>query len=175
MIAKRGIDGVRVEDVAAEADVSTALLYYHFRSRAGLVEAAFEMASERAPSTALRVASSRLSGYEALEDALLAELDNKASQREYAIVWGEVSARAVFEPELRPRVRRINHDWRQTVAGAIVRGIEDGSIAPDVVPDDAAEVLIVLVDGFSTRWLSGSLELDRVRELMRSALQQLRP
>jgi AcrR family transcriptional regulator len=172
MIAKRGIGGLRVEEVADQADVSTALLYYHFRNRAGLVDAAFQMASENAPSTALRVASSRRNGYEALEEALLAELDNKT--REYAIVWGEVSARAVFEPELRPRVRQINHAWRQTVAGAIARGIDDGSIAADVVPEDAAEVLIVLVDGFSTRWLSDSLELERARELMRGSLEQLR-
>jgi AcrR family transcriptional regulator len=174
MIARRGIRGLRVEEVAEQAGVSTGLLYYHFESRAGLVNAAFEAASEKAPSTALRVASDSRSGYEALEDALLAELDDKPSVRDYAIVWGEVSAQAVFEKDLRPRVRRITHAWRDTVAGAILRGIDDGSIRPDVNAEDAAELLIVLVDGFSVRWLARSLELPRARELMRGALEDLR-
>jgi AcrR family transcriptional regulator len=40
-IARRGIRGLRVEEVAAPAGVATSLLYYHFRSRSGLVNAAF--------------------------------------------------------------------------------------------------------------------------------------
>jgi AcrR family transcriptional regulator len=173
-IARGGIAALRVEEVAEAADVSPALLYYHFKSRSGLVNAAFEYASEKAPSTALRVASDGRSGYEALESALLAELDDRPSVRDYAIVWGEVSALAVFEDDLRPSVRRINHAWRATVAGAIERGIADGSIRSDIDSEEAAELLIVLVDGFSVRWLAGSLELTRARELMRRALEQVR-
>jgi AcrR family transcriptional regulator len=174
LIARNGIAGVRIEEVAEAAGVSKALLYYHFNSRSGLVKAAFEYASEQAPSTALRVASDSRSGYEALEGALLAELDDRPSVRDYAIVWGEVSALAVFERDLRPAVRTMNHAWRATVAGAIERGIADGSIRRDIDAEETAELLIVLVDGFSVRWLAGSLDLDRARALMRRALEQLR-
>lgn len=174
MIARDGIGGLRVEDVAAKAGVSTALLYYHFRSRAGLVEAVIELASEKAPSTALRIASDRRSGYEALEAALLAELDERPEVRDYNLVWGEFAARAVFEPELRTHVRRITQAWQRTVADAITRGIEDGSISAEVSPDDESELLIVLVDGLSIRWNSGSIELDRARELLRTAVERLR-
>jgi len=175
MIARRGIHGLRVEQVAKEAGVSTALLYYHFGSRAGLVNAAFEYASELAPSTALRLASDDQSGYEAVEAALLAELDESPDVRDFSVVWGDVSANAVFEPGLRPSVRTITRAWRMTVAEAIDRGIRDGSIRSDIDPDDAAELLIVLVDGFCIRWLSGSLELERARRLLSKGLEQLRP
>lgn len=174
MIAHHGIHGLRVEQVAEAAGVSPGLLYYHFGSRSGLVKAAFEFASETAPSTALRVASDGRTGYEALEAALLAELDDSPSVRDYAIVWGEVGESAVFEPDLRPSVRTITRNWRMIVAGAIERGIADGSIRSDVNSDDAAELLIVLVDGLCTRWLAGSLELSRARGLLRTAIQELR-
>ena len=174
-IARSGIAGMRVEEVAADADVSTPLLYYHFGNRTGLVNAAFEFASEQAPSTSLRVASDTRSGYEAVEDALLAELDDDATVRDYAIVWGDVSAAAVFDAELRPAVRRVTRDWHATVAGALERGIADGSIRDDVDADAVAELLIVLVDGFCVRWLSDSLDLERARNLLRGALEQLRP
>jgi AcrR family transcriptional regulator len=174
-IARDGISGLRVEEVAAAAGVSTSLLYYHFGSRPGLVNAAFEYASEQAPSTALRVASDERRGYEALKDALLAELDDSSHVRDYAIVWGEVSSAAVFDKDLRPAVRQVNDGWRATVAAAIERGIADGSIRDDIDPDDAAELLIVLVDGFCVRWLAGSLELSRARDLLHFALERLRP
>ncbi|MYV72610.1 TetR family transcriptional regulator, partial [Streptomyces sp. SID1046] len=33
VIARRGVRGLRVSDLAAEAGVSTALIYYHFKDR----------------------------------------------------------------------------------------------------------------------------------------------
>jgi AcrR family transcriptional regulator len=171
VIARRGIRGLRVEDVAAEAGVSAPLLYYHFGSRSGLVKAALEHASERAPSTALRKPSKQ-SGYEAVEAALLAELGDEPEVRANAVVWGEASASAVFERELRPDVKRVTNAWRANVAEAIGEGIKDGSIRDDVAPEEAAETLITLVDGLCTRWLGGTMSRDRARDLLRDALKQ---
>jgi AcrR family transcriptional regulator len=174
-IARRGVRGLRIEDVAAEAGVSAPLLYYHFGSRAGLIKAALDYAGEQAPSTALLHPSDR-TGFEAVEAALLAELDDEPAVRENATVWGEVSASAVFEPELRDDVRRVTDGWRQMVATGIRAGIDDGSIRDDADPDEMAEVLISLVDGLCTRWLSGTLSRDRARELLGAALgRTLRP
>jgi AcrR family transcriptional regulator len=171
VIARRGIRGLRVEDVAAEAGVSAPLLYYHFGSRSGLVKAALEHASERAPSTALRNPSKR-NGYEAVEAALLAELGDESDVRANAVVWGEASASAVFERELRPDVKRVTEAWRANVAEAIGEGVKDGSIREDVEAEEAAEVLITLVDGLCSRWLGGTMSRDRARELLRGALKQ---
>jgi AcrR family transcriptional regulator len=174
MIARHGIHGLRVEQVARAAGVSTGLLYYHFGNRSGLVNAAFEFASEKAPSTALRLGSDAASGYEALETALLQELNDNPSVRDYAIVWGDVSACAVFEPDLRPLLRQITRAWRDTVGSAIERGIADGSIRGDLNPAETAELLIVVVDGLCVRWLAGSLDLNQARDLLRNVIEQLR-
>ena len=171
VIARRGIRGLRVEDVAAEAGVSAPLLYYHFGSRSGLVKAALEHASERAPSTALRKPSKQ-SGYEAVEAALLAELGDDPDVRANAVVWGEASASAIFEQELRPDVKRVTEAWRANVAEAIGEGVKDGSIRGDVEPEEAAEVLITLVDGLCSRWLGGTMTRDRACDLLRGALTQ---
>lgn len=171
VIARRGIRGLRVEDVAAEAGVSAPLLYYHFGSRSGLVKAALEHASERAPSTALRNPSKQ-SGYEAVEAALLAELGDEPEVRANAVVWGEASASAVFERELRPDVKRVNNAWRANVAEAIGEGVKDGSIRDEIEPEEAAELLITLVDGLCTRWLGGTMSHDRARALLKDALRQ---
>ena len=169
-IAGKGVRGMRIEEVAATAGVSPALLYYHFDNRAGLVRAALEHASELAPSTVLRERHSDGNGYERLEAALLGELDDETEVREAAVVWGEVSASAVFDSELRDAVRRVNEEWRGNVADGIRAGIEDGSIRPGVDPDALADTLISLIDGLCTRWLAGALERERARALLRATL-----
>jgi len=169
-IARSGVRGMRVEEVAAAAGVSPALLYYHFSSRAGLVRAALEHASEQAPSSRLGRDPEGASGYAALEAALLGELDDDEAVREAAIVWGEVSASAVFDPDLRDAVRTVTEDWRSRVAAAIRKGIEDGSIDDAVDADRSADVLISLVDGLCTRWLTGALLREEARRLLSEAL-----
>jgi AcrR family transcriptional regulator len=171
-IARRGVRGLRIEDVASEAGVSAALLYYHFESRSGLVRAALEHASEQAPSTALGRVSTTKTGYEAVEEALLAELGEEPTVRDNAVVWGEVSMSAVFEPELRDDVRRVTELWRASVADGIRGGIEDGSIRADIDPDEISELLISLVDGLCNRWLAGAMERKRARQLLRQALRR---
>jgi AcrR family transcriptional regulator len=172
VISRSGVRGLRVEEVASEAGVSPPLLYYHFASRQGLIRAALERASDKAPSAALRAEPGGRTGYEAVEAALLDELDDDRSVRDNAIVWGEVSASAVFEPELREDVRRVTETWSATVADAIRRGVEDGSIRNGIDPDQAAEVLITLVDGLCTRWLAGAMERERARALLVATLRE---
>jgi len=171
VIARRGIRGLRIEDVACEAGVSAALLYYHFGSRAGLVKAALEHASEQAPSTALRRPSDQ-NGFDAVTAALEAELGDDAAVRDNAVVWGEATASAIFERELRPDVKHVTASWCATVAEAIREGIDDGSIRSDVVPEEASDMLITLVDGLCQRWLAGTIGRERARELLRKALTQ---
>lgn len=48
VIARNGVRGLRVEELAAEAGVSTALIYYHFKDRAGLVQRTLAFISDRA-------------------------------------------------------------------------------------------------------------------------------
>jgi AcrR family transcriptional regulator len=162
---------MRIEEVAAAAGVSPALLYYHFDDRAGLVRAALEYASEKAPSRALRERTDGRSGLAILEAALLAELADEDEVRQAAVVWGEVSASAVFDKELRGDVKRVTEEWRAYVADAIRSGIDDGSIRGDADPDASADVLISLVDGLITRWLSGAIDRRRAQRLLRDALR----
>jgi AcrR family transcriptional regulator len=173
VIAKRGVRGLRVEEVASEAGVSPPLLYYHFASRSGLIRAALEHASEQAPSSALRREPTGKDGFEAVQTALLAELDDDRAVRENAVVWGEVSASAVFEPALREDVKKVSEEWCAAVASGIRRGCDDGSIRIDSDPDEVAQILITLVDGLCTRWLAGAIDRERARQLLSGAIDRM--
>jgi AcrR family transcriptional regulator len=166
VIARRGVRGLRVEQVAAEAGVATSLLYYYFANRNGLVRATLDHANERAARTAVEAGGT--SGRETVERSLLAELDSEA--RDTSVVWGEVMASAVFEPDLRDQLRDATGTWSDLVAAAIAAGIDDGSIPAGVDADTSAERLTALVDGLSDRWLAGVTTRERARDLLAAAI-----
>ncbi len=175
VIARDGVRGLRVERVAAEAGVAVSLLYYYFGSRNGLVRATLEHANERAAAAAAPE-SNGASGLERVEATLLAEFGGDAETRDTSVVWGEVLASAVFQPDLREQLREAAANWTDLVARAIESGVEDGSIPADVDAQGCAERLTALVDGLSARWLAGLVERDRARELLAAAVvSELRP
>jgi AcrR family transcriptional regulator len=160
VIARRGVRGLRVEQVAAEAGVAVSLIYYYFDNRNGLVRATLEHANERAAARATD--DGPATGAERTAAGLLAELD--ADTRNTSVVWGEVLASAVFEPGVRDQLREASETWTELVAATITEGIEDGSVRRDVDARACAERLTALVDGLSSRWLAGLISRERAYE-----------
>jgi AcrR family transcriptional regulator len=162
VIAQDGVRGLRVEKLAAEAGVSTALIYYHFKDRAGILRAALEHVNHRAQT----YTSPPLSDdpRTRLEQMLLGELQDVDLVRETSVAWGELRASAAFHEELRPTLLTTTDAWNADVE-TLVRQAN-----PDVDAAAAAERLTALVEGLSERWHSGSTTLDRARELLSGAI-----
>lgn len=168
VIARRGVRGLRVEEVAASAGVAVSLLYYHFGSREGLVRATLDHANERAAATQRSAGEER--GYHSVERVLASEFAAQPAVRETSVVWGEVLASAVFDETLRTQLRAANDTWVALVEQRIREGQEDGSVRADADARASAELLTALVDGLSGRWLAGLLERTRAVELLRRAV-----
>ncbi|WP_405021585.1 TetR/AcrR family transcriptional regulator [Kitasatospora sp. NBC_00070] len=169
VIARRGVRGLRVEELAAEASVSTALIYYHFKDRAGILRSTLEFINDRAERyTTVRAADSPpLDARGELEQTLLLEFQDIPEVRENSTAWGELRASAVFDPELREDVARATLVWVQEVADLL------GKVRPmngAAALAASAERLTALVEGLSVRWLSGSLPVEHARELMAGAI-----
>ena len=169
LIARRGVRGLRVEELAAEAGVSTALIYYHFKHRTGILRATLEFINDRADRyTAERDPDAPpLDARGELEQTLLLELQDIPEVRENSIAWGELRASAVFEPELREDVAKSTLIWVQDIAELLGRVRPMSGAAPLAM---AAERLTALLEGLSGRWLSGSLPLAHARELVSGAV-----
>ncbi|MFE3774715.1 TetR/AcrR family transcriptional regulator [Streptomyces sp. NPDC059122] len=90
VIALRGVRGLRVEDVAAEAGVSKTLIYYHFRDRAGLVTSALEYVNDRAEGYVGGADEDDIPVRDLLLALLAAEFQDDTAVRENSAVWGEV-------------------------------------------------------------------------------------
>ncbi|MET8622521.1 TetR/AcrR family transcriptional regulator [Kitasatospora sp. NPDC004669] len=169
VIARRGVRGLRVEELAAEAGVSTALIYYHFKDRTGILRQTLEFINDRAERyTTERAADAPpLTPREELEQTLLLELQDTTEVRENSTAWGELRASAVFDETLREDLARATRIWVQEIAELL------GVVQPmtsAVALAGAAERLTALLEGLSTRCLSGSLPVTHARALMTDAI-----
>lgn len=171
LIARRGVRGLRVEEVSAEAGVSTALIYYHFKGRAGLLRRTLEFINRRA----VRYTDAALDASDAplaqLTEMLLLEFQDVPQVRENSAAWGELRATAVFDPDLRELLADATREWTDDLADLIRRAQAAGTAAPEADPQAAAERFSALVEGLSERWLSGTTTLERAHELVRGAVE----
>ncbi|MGV9318121.1 TetR/AcrR family transcriptional regulator [Streptomyces sp. NPDC003660] len=170
VIARQGVRGLRVEELAAEAGVSTGLIYYHFKDRAGVLSRTLEFISDRAAHyTAVGdPGAAPLGPREELEQILLLELQDTDEVRENSSAWGELRASAVFDPLLRADLAEATSVWVREVAALLAR--VDPTL-PASASEAAAERLTALVEGLSMRWLSGGIGVERARTLMREAVE----
>ncbi|MEU8774890.1 helix-turn-helix domain-containing protein [Streptomyces sp. NPDC048606] len=176
VIARRGVRGLRVGELAAEAGVSTALVYYHFKDRTGILRHALAFITDRAdrytgPDPDSDSDSEPDSGpadpRRVLERTLLLEFQDLPEVRENSTAWGELRAHTIFDPELRGELAAAGAAWVEEVAGLL------GALCPTAPADAvtaAAERLTALLEGLSARWLSGLVPLGHARELMRGAI-----
>src|SRR5215208_4803560 len=118
-IARRGVRGLRVEEVAREAGVSLGLVYYHFTDRAGLLAETFRFLNDRAASYVADAVAAAPDPVERVAQRLLSELQDEPLVIENSAAWGELRASAVFEEFLREPLRVATRRWIDAVAEAI--------------------------------------------------------
>jgi AcrR family transcriptional regulator len=170
VIARVGIDRLRMSDVAAEAGVSTALVHYYCATRDELLTEAFRFADERAAEVEERVGRG-LPPAERIERLLLVYLDDEGSDiYENWILWREMWNHALFQTELRPALESSYRDWVGGLAEMVREGQAAGTIGPAIDPEAAVWRLTAFVDGLGPLMLLGMLPRARAVELVRDAV-----
>lgn len=173
VIARRGVNGLRVEDVAEAVGATNSLVYYHFENRAGLLAATMEYNEEGAAGSVSPATMRSRNGLDAVESMLLSDLAPKKRVRENSIVWNELTAAAVFDESLADRVANSSRHWVAQVAAEISRGVLDGSVKKGVDADHSALVLTALQGGLISKWLIGAETRDRCRAALKATVRDL--
>ncbi|WP_433187246.1 TetR family transcriptional regulator C-terminal domain-containing protein [Actinoallomurus sp. CA-150999] len=148
-IAERGVAAVRVADVAAALGVSTALVFYHFRSKDRLVAEAFAYAARRDLDRLAEVAGSGGSARRRLVRALRLYHPSGSAAPGWRL-WIDGWSAALREPELRRVCRRLDLRWRDTIVGIIAEGVAAGEFSC-ADPEAAAWRITALIDGLSVQ------------------------
>jgi AcrR family transcriptional regulator len=172
LIAREGIDDVRIARIAMAAGVSASLLHYHFDSREALLAEALEHSYEIAGNARISVpedepapATRRLA---AMIDQCLPLNDEL---RDDWVLWVELWLRAVRHPELRPTAARLYERMRVWFAETIAEGVQAGEFTADD-PGRTADRLLALIDGYGIRALNEdpTMPVERARQEIWAAI-----
>ncbi|EXU69180.1 TetR family transcriptional regulator [Streptomyces sp. PRh5] len=153
LIAERGFHAVRVADIAAACDTSTATIHYHFPGRAELLEAAVRWCmDEDTARRAARIAEAD-DAREELRQLIALQTPYTERQRQQWLVWMDLWAEAARSTAIGRLHADFYQQWRRTVAEVIRRGIEQG-VFRAVDPQFSALRLTALIDGLAIQVLA---------------------
>ncbi|MGW0531351.1 TetR family transcriptional regulator C-terminal domain-containing protein [Streptomyces sp. NPDC003032] len=153
LIAEHGFHAVRVQDIAAACDTSTAAIHYHFPGRDDLLEASVRWCmDEDTARRAARVADAADTADE-LRQLIELQIPRSARQRRQWSVWLDLWAEAARSTAVGRLHTDYYRQWRTTVADVIRRGVAEGVFRP-ADPEAAALRLTALIDGLAAQVLA---------------------
>jgi AcrR family transcriptional regulator len=172
LIAREGIDDVRIARIAIAAGVSAGLVHYHFASREALLAEALEHSYEIAGNARISVPEDEPAPATRRLAAMIDQcLPLNESLRDDWVLWVELWLRAVRHPELRPTAAKLYDRMRAWFADAIAEGTAAGEFtAAD--PQRSADRLLALIDGYGIRALNEdpAMPVERAREEVWAAI-----
>jgi AcrR family transcriptional regulator len=147
LIATQGYHRVRVADVAARADTSSASVHYHFPGKDALLSDALrhnvELAFARQAAALADVDDARERLLRLLE---LQMPDGPVLEPEWSI-WMQVWVEAVLDARRRDLYAQAQDRWFRTVRMTLEDGVRTGVFRADLDPELAARQVTGLVDG----------------------------
>ena len=150
LLDRIGLASIRVVDVAEALGVSTALVFYHFGTKDGLVAEAFAHAVDR---DLRRLDQAMEKGSDPMDRLRrVLKLYGPTGQATGWRVWIDAWALAQREPVIRKVLRRLDERWSAALREVVEDGVAEGSFAcPD--PEAAVARVSALLDGLSVATL----------------------
>jgi len=143
-ILAKGVASLTVADVGKRADVSTALVHYHFASKDGLLGAACErLAARRSEARAQALRTTR--GLDALDALWSAVTAGPSFEVERA--WHDVNLLARHDPSVRRTLVVRRQDEIKAFTAALPRLLAELGGTIPVPADEAATAVLLFLDG----------------------------
>ena len=171
VIARDGVHGLRMGDVAREAAVSHALVHYYFSTRQELLIRAFEYADARADLRLEQEAALADGPLDRLRRMLSLELVDESMLHESWVPWNEMWNAATRDASLRPAVWRTYARWTDTIERLVRAAQSQGLWSSDADPATAAIRLSSMVDGLGNKVLIGMMTPEQARSLLAGSIE----
>jgi AcrR family transcriptional regulator len=147
-IARRGLEGTSIRNIAEESSWTRGVLQLYFRNKDDLMLYAFELACDRALEVDRR-AWHGATGLGILRCLLAAYLEPDDEQRRVALVLNAFITHAKRQPELAAALRRRYTEWMATAQELFRRLAAEGALRPGLVPERAAVEYFAFATGLA--------------------------
>lgn len=180
VISANGLCDVNVASIATEAGMSPALVLHYFGTKDRLLADTLHYSDERFYARVAeeleRTDGSGLRLTRLLELTCLACSDVNSETHDDWVLWVELWARSMRDPNLAEERLLLDHRWRQLIANVVADGIQEGQFTHS----DSAQFAVLLgalIDGFIIQILlndsvvSASWALERCLEFCSKELK----
>jgi AcrR family transcriptional regulator len=146
VMARKGIEGVSIRGIAAEAGYSTGVIAHYFENKDDVVRTALLRVWRReADRIATRTAGLR--GMAALRATVGEVLPSGEERKLEMAVWLCFWGRAIGDERLIAEQRRYYGTWRALLRQHLVEAKQLGEVRPELDPTAEAVLLAALIDG----------------------------
>ncbi len=166
-LCTHGYAELTMQDIADETTKSKAALHYHYDSKHDLLAAFLDHVATRFQA---RVTDGAAAADGDGADRLCAAIDAALSPPETGDIEDmqtallELKAQAPHNSAFRERIREADEQFCDFLADIIAEGIDDGSIRPDVDPEETAHFIVTMFAGAQLRQVSVGEDRQTIRE-----------
>lgn len=159
VVSKRGLIGVTINSIAAEAKCSYGVVAFHFQSKEGVIFAALDHTAAEYEAYLTKLATAKMGAAGRLRAMIDTDFSRKAAGQNAIALWLAFWAEAVRVPSYRKRCGALREHYNRTVSAdiaelAMTRGLE-------VDADQIALTLNALISGL---WIETLLSAKPITE-----------
>ena len=154
LLVEAGHAGITTRGLAAEAGLNQGLVHYYFGSIDELLVQVLERFTDRLVARQRQMYAADAPFIEKWRAAWsFQQADLEAG---YSKIWMELQALSWSRPDLRPRVARVNAEWRAVLRDAFERAAAEYGLAEDEFPVEAMVALMMTFgQGYAIERLEG--------------------
>lgn len=156
-----GLHDLRMQDVAAELDVSTALIHYHFDTRDDLIEAMLRATAAEEVAGVRALIDSAAEPERRLAQAVEIYLPSERRDPSW-VLWIDVWGEALRDVNLRRISEELDQAWVDLIGEIIRDGQATGVFTTDD-PMDSAWRLCAMLDGLGTQVVLHETTMTRTK------------
>jgi len=151
IIATRGMEDLRIRDLAKEVGISEAAIYRHFLSKKDILLWLIDDIERTLLDTVDRAASEKSEPLESLENVLKAHLSYAEQRRGVSLIVISETLR-LADKSLRERMFEVVNRYLSRIEELLVQGVERGQISQEIDLSTAALTFFAIIHTTVTLW-----------------------
>ena len=167
-LAERGLARARIADIAREADVSSAVVHYYFRSKDEVLLSAMQWASEQLQKTLDWILTESSDPLTQLRLILSVSAPVTEALRDEYMLWLDFWSLVRIDAKYLPECEAMSASWKIVVVDVLRRGSQLGVFRPASPVEDIAQMYVSLSESFAYRCVIGydDMPVTRCSELL---------
>lgn len=147
LIVEKGLEGLRMRDIAARVGINIATLHYHVPSKEALVTLVAQSLKDEFRAQGLARSREGKTGLEMLHMEFEDALESQEEAPERIAVMAELVERARRDPAIAAIMLPMRAHWHGMLAEMFEQGAADGTLRADIDPASAAHIFIGVIAG----------------------------